>query len=140
MKKDKVFCGVIFIMCVILMIVILMSILVIKRAKKQGEDAIEHMQEGGIAYNENQLNNFTINIQGLTAEIEKKITNKKTFNLKFKEYIYLNGLVDAKNATIDKWQYKNNVLYMILKLDDINQTSLIVKIDSDNIEIAEYNI
>lgn len=151
MKENKVIYIAIFIIFIILIMVLLTSIVLIKNMIKNNEensetigsietiDPIEEMQEGGIEYNENQLNNFTINIQGLTSEIEEKISNKEQFNLKFKEYIYINGLVDAKNAIIDKWQFKDDILYIRFKLDDIRETNLIVKVEEDNIEVNEYN-
>lgn len=152
MKKNKVIYIAIFIIFIILIMVLLTSIVLIKSMIKKNEenpetkesiesiDSIEEMQEGGIEYNENQLNNFTINIQGLTSEIEEKISNKEQFNLKFKEYIYINGLVDAENAILDKWQFKDDILYIRFKLDDIKETNLIVKVEEDNIEVNEYNI
>lgn len=145
MKKNKVICIVIFIILVILIMVLLTSVFVVKSMIKENKEnpeeieSIEEIEEGGIEYNESQLNNFTIKIQGLTSDIEEKISNKEQFNLKFKEYIYINGLVDAEIAIIDKWQFKANILYIIFKLDDINETSLLVKVEADNIEVNEYN-
>lgn len=115
---------------VLLILVVLMVIIciVVKRqqanTKKEENLQVEQREEGGEAYNDAQLNNFDITIERMEKEIEKEIKDMDDFELEFKEYIYLNGLVDANIATIESYNINGNELKINFQLNNPSATKM----------------
>lgn len=77
-------------------------------------------------------------IEGLTDEIKTHIADTKKIDTEIKEYVYLNGLIDATVATITDWNLiDNNTMQMAVKLNDAKSTILRISIDLKN---NEYEI
>lgn len=115
---------------VLLILVVLMVIIciVVKRqqanTKKEENLQVEQREEGGEAYNDAQLNNFDITIERMEKEIEKEIKDMDDFELEFKKYIYLNGLVDANIATIESYNINGNELKINFQLNNPSATKM----------------
>ena len=86
---------------------------------------MEQREEGGEAYNDAQLNNFDITIEGMEKEIENEIKDMDDFELEFKKFIYLNGLVDANIATIESYEINESKLTINFQLNNPSQTKMI---------------
>ena len=93
-------------------------------------------------YDKSNLQNVSINVKGLTNEIKEYISNFQEFELQFKEYIYLNGLVDAKTAVVKQWEVIENKLEILFEFDDMNITRIkaIINLSNNEIKIIEDNI
>ena len=62
------------------------------------KDEISNLEEGGEEYNIEQLNNFDFKVTNLNSSVKSKIKDINQFLLDMKEYIYINGLVQANCA------------------------------------------
>ena len=135
MKNNKILFLMILISTII--IILIVAILVMQKQIQDYENKpIEERNEGGVAYDISQLKNVDISIEGLTKEITKYINNTKEFNTKIKEYIYINGLVDASVAKVIRHDIiaENNVkIYM--QLNDINKTVLSIDVNAQTSEV-----
>lgn len=137
MKKNLIIYMVLLVICLI------STIIIITKVKEKNENTeLEKIQEGGSKYSEEQLNNFEFKITNMDSSIQNKINNYEMFSSKMKEYIYLNGLVEADNAkylncSMDE---KNNKIILIFKLNDKNNTTLIANIllNDDNYAFSHY--
>ena len=97
-------------------------------------------ETGNAKYSEEQLDNIEINVD-IPEKILKLILNKEEFYLKIKEYIFLNGLV---NSTEIKYQRMEEIkdkslmkLYFILNNSDKDTFSLVINLNTNNIEAVE---
>ncbi len=98
-------------------------------------------ETGTVKYSENQLNNFSFEIKGITDEDLKYINDVDNLNLTVKEYVYKHGLVDATIGEVQKSEYQEstNRLGIILKLNNPNEDKLRVIVSSGNkIDISNY--
>lgn len=98
-------------------------------------------ETGTVKYSENQLNNFSFEIKGITDEDLKYINDVDNLNLTVKEYVYKHGLVDATIGEVQKSEYQEstNRLGIILKLNNPNEDKLRVIVSSgDKIDISNY--
>ena len=98
-------------------------------------------ETGTVKYSENQLNNFSFEIKGISDEDLKYINDVDNFNLTVKEYVYKHGLVDATIGEVQKSEYQEstNRLGIILKLNNPNEDKLRVIVSSGNkIDISNY--
>lgn len=98
-------------------------------------------ETGTVKYSENQLNNFSFEIKGITDEDLKYIKDVDNLNLTVKEYVYKHGLVDATIGEVQKSEYQEstNRLGIILKLNNPNEDKLRVIVSSGNkIDISNY--
>ena len=105
-------------------------------------DVFYNTEETGTArYSQDQLNNFSFELKGLTDDNLKYINNIDNFNLSLKEYIYKHGLVDATIGEVQKSEYQEstNRLGIIIKLNNPKEDKLRVIISSgDKIDISNY--
>lgn len=131
MKKNKVL-FMIFIL-VIVLIVLLVCLAIIKKLNKNEDIVnIEEQNEGGIEYNQNQLENFNINIIGITDEIKNSINNIDEMYLKIKEYMYLYGLVDGDELVLNNYNAENDIITLYFSINDSKNTNIKVVIDTIN--------
>lgn len=99
-------------------------------------------ETGNTKYSENQLDNFSVEINGITDDISKHIKNQSEFIKAIKEYIYKNGLVDATAMEVQKYEYQENTdrLGIIFMLNNPNQNRLRVIVNANGkIDISNYN-
>ncbi len=99
-------------------------------------------EKGNTKYNENQLDNVSIEINGITEDISKHIKNQSEFIKAIKEYIYKNGLVDATAMEVQKYEYQENTdrLGIIFVLNNTNENKLRVIVNANGkIDISDYN-
>lgn len=98
-------------------------------------------ETGTVKYSENQLNNFSFEIKGITDEDLRYINDVDNLNLTVKEYVYKHGLVDATIGEVQKAEYQESTdrLGIILKLNNPNEDKLRVIVSSgDKIDISNY--
>ena len=99
-------------------------------------------ETGNTKYSENQLDNVSIEINGITEDISKHIKNQSEFIKAIKEYIYKNGLVDATAMEVQKYEYQENTdrLGIIFVLNNANENKLRVIVNANGkIDISDYN-
>ena len=99
-------------------------------------------ETGNTKYSENQLDNVSIEINGITEDISKDIKNQSEFIKAIKEYIYKNGLVDATAMEVQKYEYQENTdrLGIIFVLNNTNENKLRVIVNANGkIDISDYN-
>ena len=99
-------------------------------------------ETGNTKYSENQLDNVSIEINGITEDISKHIKNQSEFIKAIKEYIYKNGLVDATAMEVQKYEYQENTdrLGIIFVLNNTNEIKLRVIVNANGkIDISDYN-
>ena len=89
-------------------------------------------ETGNTKYSENQLDNVSIEINGITEDISKHIKNQSEFIKAIKEYIYKNGLVDATAMEVQKYEYQENTdrLGIIFVLNNTNENKLRVIVNA----------
>lgn len=98
-------------------------------------------ESGNAKYTQDQLNNFKIEIEGITDDISKHINDMDKFNIELKEYIYKQGLVDSTIIEVQKYEYQESTkrLGIIFKLNNPNKDRLRVIInDNGKIDISNY--
>lgn len=91
-------------------------------------------ETGSAKYSEEQLDNFEVELN-IPYNILKYILNKKEFYLKIKEYLFLNGLVDATKVEYQSIEENknNNLVKMLFKLNNPNENNILVVINlNDN--------
>ena len=99
-------------------------------------------ETGNTKYSENQLDNVSIEINGITEDISKHIKNQSEFIKAIKECIYKNGLVDATAMEVQKYEYQENTdrLGIIFVLNNTNENKLRVIVNANGkIDISDYN-
>ncbi len=137
MKNQKIILQFI----VILMIALIILMLVLLTMLYIQKNGLEEKDAGGAPYDRSRLKNIDIpiDIQGLTSEITNHIKNMDEFNIEFKEYRYLKGLVDADTAIVTDWNITENQLEIKMSLNDINYTKIKITINllTDEIEITK---
>ena len=124
MNKRKIIMVILMLLILIVIICIAIYLQKINKTKEEENLPIEELNEGGEPYNDAQLDNFDIKIEGMKSEIKKEIKNMNTFELEFKKFIYLNGLVDADVATITSYDLNDNELTIKFQLNNPNRTQI----------------
>lgn len=97
----------------------------------------EHEEEtGDVQYNKEQLNNFEFTIS-MPDEVWEHVPNTEDFNMSMKEYIYLNGLVDATEADFRGYniQEDTNILTIMFELNNFDKVEFKVEINLNNNQI-----
>lgn len=118
MEKSQ---KIILICCIILVIIIvsvLIAIFMLKEKQSQEEDPIFQFSGEGNPYDDSQLDNFDITIEGMNSEISSNIQNMDNFNYEFKKFIYLNGLVDADIATCASYVIEDGEMKINMQLNN----------------------
>ena len=126
MKNDKIL--LIMIILIIIAIIIIIGVIYFinrNRSIKENKDDVFDRQEGGAEYSTSELNNFELEITNLNSNIK----NKNQLTLKVKEYVYLNGLVQANQAECISSKEQESRIVLTLKLNDPKQTILTVVIN-----------
>ena len=98
-----------------------------------------HEQENGKAqYNREHLNVFEFDIDNIPSEVLKYIDNIDEFKNKFKEFIYLNGLIDASIATYKELEVleEDHCAWILYTLNNEKQTNIDVTINLENHNIS----
>lgn len=124
MDKKKLL---IILLILVVLIVIICIVVKLQQSDTKREEEnlpVEQREESGEAYNDAQLDNFDITISGMEREIEKEINDMDDFELEFKKYIYLNGLVDANIATIESYNINGNELKINFQLNNPSATKM----------------
>ena len=97
------------------------------------EYIFEHEEEtGDEKYTKEQLNNFNFNIDNVPNDISQYIEDSEEFNIKIKEYVYLNGLVDASLAKYAEYEITDDKILIIYNLNNQEKTNLYVSINIAN--------
>ena len=116
---------IIVIMMIIILVLIIFILIYGINTKNEDENiTIEERNEGGEEYNITHLDNFDIKIEGLSDEIEDQIKDLEDFQIQFKEFVYLNGLVDADIANVISYNINENELQIDFQLNNPNQTKM----------------
>lgn len=140
MKKNKIILFSIL-MLIVLLIILIIAINKIKNIninEENEEIPIEDRNEAGTEYTTEQLENVNIEISGLTEELQNEIGDINQFVHDFKEYLYLNGLIDANEAKIEDWQNENDILQIRIILNDINNSTILIEINNSTSDIRIY--
>ena len=96
---------------------------------------------GNAKYSKDQLNNFSIEIKGMTNDISKYINDMSKFETDIKEYMYKNGLVDANVLEVQRSEYQESTkrLGIVFKLNNKAEDKIRVIIsENNNIDISDY--
>ena len=85
----------------------------------------EHEEETGEEnYTREHLKEFNFNIDNIPSDITQYINNMEEFNNRIKEYVYLNGLVDASYAKYDKYEINDGEILIIYNLNNQEKSNL----------------
>lgn len=136
MKRSNIIL-VIIVICIILIIIMSIVLIVIKEWKRK--ERLEEREEGGIEYEQVQAKNVEIDTREVIKEIEGVIKDINKIKENIKEYIFINGLVDANKITVKESKMEKNKIKLKVQLDDINNTILlfIIDIETQKMEIIE---
>lgn len=80
---------------------------------------------------------YVIEITGISKELETKIPDTGELYLKIRDYMYENGLVQATKAEFEKSKISSDEIKMRFKINDDENTKLIVTF---NLLTNQYNI
>ena len=120
---------VIIVLVIILLITISYTIFLINNNNNEStESDIDFENEAGVQYDTTQLENFNLEIVGLNDEISSQI-DINTLNIELKEYMYLEGLVDANQAVLQNYRIGNNILYMDFLLNNSRGSKVNIEVD-----------
>lgn len=121
MSKKKLIISIL----IVFILIMVLSIIVSQINKINEEKAMtEERSDGGVPYDDSQLNNFEITIEGMDKDIKKEIKDEDTFYLEFKKYIYFNGLVDANIATVEYQEVYQQDIRLIFALNNTSRTKI----------------
>ena len=120
---------VIIVLVIILLITISYTIFLINNNNNESTELdIDFENEAGVQYDTTQLENFNLEIVGLNDEISSQI-DINTLNIELKEYMYLEGLVDANQAVLQNYRIGNNILYMDFLLNNSRGSKVNIEVD-----------
>lgn len=142
MKSDKILL-VIIIVTIISIIVIASLIYIINKNNKMDKDEIWNQAEAGVEYSTDHLKNFEFKVINVDNKVKNLIPQYDMFTFKMKEYLYLNGLVQASTAEFVDFESNDNNIIIKFKLNNPKQTIVTAKINlQDNTYIFSdnYNI
>lgn len=113
-----------FIILIIVIIIVTLTILLTnkKNIDDNNYEEIEERNEAGVAYDRTQLNNFNFTLSNMSDDIKSKISNMDDFLIEMKEYIYINGLVQANEGKFIEYgsDYDKYIEAKFLLNDDKN--------------------
>ncbi len=136
MKRSNI---ILVIIVILIILIIITSIVLIVIKECQRKEKLEEREEGGIEYEQVQAKNVEIDTREVIKEIEGVIKDTNKIKENIKEYIFINGLVDANKITVKESKMEENKIKLKVQLDDINNTILlfIIDIETQKIEIIE---
>lgn len=97
-------------------------------------------ETGDVEYNSEQLKNIEFEFDGITDDISKYINDIDTLELKIKEFVYLEGLVDATVAKVQKYEYQESTgrLGIIFDLNNPSEDKIRVILNANgSIDISK---
>lgn len=136
MKRSNI---ILVIIVILIILIIIMSIVLIVIKEWKRKERLEEREEGGIEYEQVQAKNVEIDTREVIKEIEGVIKDVNKIKENIKEYIFINGLVDANKITVKESKMEKNKIKLKVQLDDINNTILlfIIDIETQKMEIIE---
>lgn len=136
MKRSNI---ILVIIVILIILIIIMSIVLIVIKEWKRKEKLEEREEGGIEYEQVQAKNVEIDTREVIKEIEGVIKDINKIKENIKEYIFINGLVDANKITVKESKMEKNKIKLKVQLDDINNTILlfIIDIETQKMEIIE---
>lgn len=136
MKRSNI---ILVIIVILIILIIIMSIVLIVIKEWKRKERLEEREEGGIEYEQVQAKNVEIDTREVIKEIEGVIKDINKIKENIKEYIFINGLVDANKITVKESKMEKNKIKLKVQLDDINNTILlfIIDIETQKMEIIE---
>lgn len=136
MKRSNI---ILVIIVIFIILIIIMSIVLIVIKEWKRKERLEEREEGGIEYEQVQAKNVEIDTREVIKEIEGVIKDINKIKENIKEYIFINGLVDANKITVKESKTEKNKIKLKVQLDDINNTILlfIIDIETQKMEIIE---
>jgi len=111
--------------------------------ENDNDDDIYYYEDetGSAEYNQEQLKNLDISISNIPENVSKYILNKEEFDLNIKEYVYLNGLVDATKVEYKKYEEdkEKKIVKIFFQLNNTDKNSfmVILKLNDNSIEIID---
>lgn len=97
-------------------------------------------ETGSAEYNEEQLNNFQVEII-IPDDVIRRVSNNEELYLKIKEYTFLNGLIDATKIEYQGLEEikERNSLVIFLKLNnpDENVITILLNNNDNSIEFID---
>ena len=118
MEKSQKFILIFCIILVVIIVAVLIAIFMLKDKGDQEENPIFQFSGEGDPYDDSQLDNFDMTIEGMNNEISSNIQNMNNFNYEFKKFIYLNGLVDANIATCADYVIEDGKMQINMQLNN----------------------
>ncbi len=97
-------------------------------------------ETGEAEYDIEQANKIQLEFEGITEEILTHITDMDNFKLKIKEYVYLEGLVDATVAKVEQYEYQESTsrFGIIFDLNNPSSDKLLVILNANgSVEISK---
>lgn len=136
MKNDKAILICIIIMICIIIIGITIVVGVICRIntnnKIEKEEDISNLEEGGEEYTKEHLQDIDFEVTNLSNNITSKIKNVNEFFLDMKEYVYLNGLVQANIAECININESEGKIIAEFRLNDPKKTIITATINLED--------
>lgn len=137
MKSEKII--IILIVTIVIFIGGLIAIMfIINKNNNIEDDEIRTLQEGGAEYTQDELKNINFEIIDLDNSIINKIKYDQ-FIISMKEYIYINGLIQANKAEYISSRQEDNKITIQFRLNDTNKTIItaIVNINDYTYEFSD---
>lgn len=133
LKNDKnilIIISVMILIILICIILILVAMHINKTNNNDGEyDEIANMEEGGEEYHKEHLKNMNFEVTNLSSDIKSRIKDVNQFLIDMKEYIYLNGLVQANLAECINIGEEENKIILQFRLNNPEKTIISVNIN-----------
>ena len=130
LKSEKTIMILIFII-IIFIVGIIATIFLVNENKEIEDDEIRKLQEGRAEYSRKELDNINFEISGINNTLKNKI-NYDEFVINMKEYIYLNGLIQATKAEYLNSKEKDSEITIQFRLNDNKGTIVTAVIDKDS--------
>lgn len=130
LKSEKTIMILIFII-IIFIVGIIATIFLVNENKEIEDDEIRKLQEGGAEYSRKELDNINFEISGINNTLKNKI-NYDEFVINMKEYIYLNGLIQATKAEYLNSKEEDSKIAIQFRLNDNKGTIVTAVIDKDS--------
>ena len=128
----------IMIMVIIIAIVVIVGIIygINKNNKtndtQNNEDEIRNLEESGEEYDQEHLNNFDFKVISLDTITQSKIQNINQFLMDMKEYIYINGFVQASSAECINVKETVKTIIIEFQLNNPERTVISANINLDD--------
>lgn len=132
LKNEKNILIIISVMILIILICIILILVAMHINKTNNNDEeydeIADMEEGGEEYSKEHLEYMDFKVINLGSNITDKIKNVNEFLLDMKEYIYLNGLVEANCAEFINIDETENRIILEFRLNNPKKTIVLATI------------